>query len=909
MADNYWLRVEEIFHQALEQPASGRSSFIHESCAGDRELELEVTEILNGYEAQDRLASSTTPASVENQRFGAFEIVRKIGEGGMGAVYLARRHEDFEQRAAIKLLQGTPAAMALMAGRFREERQILAGLDHPNIARLLDGGVAPSGQPYLVMDYVEGVRLDQYCESQQLSLRQRLQLFRKLCAAVQFAHQRLVIHRDLKPGNILVNEQGEPKLLDFGIAKVLAAPGGSPQQTLTMGADVLLTPQYASPEQIKGQPCGVPSDIYSLGVILYELLARTGPYSSTASTPAELIAAVVTQDAPRPSALAPEPLRAPLRGDLDGIVMKALAKQPGDRYGSVEQLSEDVQRYLEGLPVTAVEGTRLYIARKFVRRHRVAVAAAALVLLSLIAGLAGTLWQARAANRERALAEQRFSDARKLADYLLFPLYDSVQALPGSLPVRADMASQSLLYLDRLASAKSNDRALRLDLAEGYLRLGTILEAPVGSGDSLGDTSKALEVDRKAVALLEPLDQESPHDTRIERDLGNAYQLLGGVWNLRGQPDDGIAELKKATAIFDRLPASDVDGLIAGARAYLALGDAVSGKGGGYVEMASRAPVLADADTAVARFQSALAARPDDARALVGLAQAYNLKGNMVGLSDVNAASPIYKLGVDALRRLPPTARQTADSQALEARLLTMIGFFEEEAGQYAEAIATVEPAREILDRLAAQDPRNATNALRRVNLYRTRGFANQNWGHTKDAIGDFRTCIQILDGMIAVDPVKQSARLIRAELQGRLSQMLAKDGRMADAEQVSRESLNYFAQMAERPDAASQNLNEAAAAFSGSPVPSLIDYPRALRYAQRADQLAQGKDVSAIFYIAQCYEEMGDGPKALEAIRRDLALLPPPAPGEKPSRNRLLAERHLRRIESLIKTGHLPPE
>ena len=721
-----------------------------------------------------------------------------------------------------------------------------------------------------------------------------------------------MIHRDLKPGNILVNEQGEPKLLDFGIAKVLAAPGGLRRSRLmTMGAgraaDAAIRQSRTDSEVSRAR---VASDVYSLGVILYELLAAQRPVFSYRVDAGRIdrgrghSGSAAAERRWRPNT--PKP---PLRGDLDGIVMKALARQPGDRYGSVEQLSEDVRRHLEGLPVSAVEGTRLYVARKFVRAASRGGGSRGAGSAFAHRGVgrnvvAGACRRSRAGARRAALLR-----CAQTGDYLLFPLYDSVQALPGSLPVRADMASQSLLYLDRLAAAKSNDRALRLDLAEGYLRLGTILEAPVGSGDSLGDTSKALEVDRKAVALLEPLDQESPHDTRIERDLGNAYQLLGGVWNLRGQPDDGIAELKKATAIFDRLPASDVDGLIAGARAYLALGDAVSGKGGGYVEMASRAPVLADADTAVARFQSALAARPDDARALVGLAQAYNLKGNMVGLSDVNAASPIYKLGVDALRRLPPTARQTADSQALEARLLTMIGFFEEEAGQYAEAIATVEPAREILDRLAAQDPRNATNALRRVNLYRTRGFANQNWGHTKDAIGDFRTCIQILDGMIAVDPVKQSARLIRAELQGRLSQMLAKDGRMADAEQVSRESLNYFAQMAERPDAASQNLNEAAAAFSGSPVPSLIDYPRALRYAQRADQLAQGKDVSAIFYIAQCYEEMGDGPKALEAIRRDLALLPPPAPGEKPSRNRLLAERHLRRIESLIKTGHLPPE
>jgi tetratricopeptide (TPR) repeat protein len=345
-------------------------------------------------------------------------------------------------------------------------------------------------------------------------------------------------------------------------------------------------------------------------VILYELLALRGPYSSTASTPAELIAAVVTTEAPRPSAVAPELLKAPLRGDLDGIALKALAKKPGERYGSVEQLSEDVRRHLEGLPVSAVEGGRIYIARKFVRRHRLGVAAAALILFSLIAELAGTLWLARVADRERALAEQRFSDARKLANYLLFPLYDSVRSLPGSLPVRAEMAGQSLQYLDRLAAGKSNDRALRLELAEGYVRLGTILEAPFGAGESLGDASKALDSDQKAVALLVALNKENRKDQRVERDLARAYLLLGSVLNLRGKPEEGIAKLTEAATIFDRLTAShprDLDNFVEAGRAYMALGDALNSAGGGFIEMARHDRAIAADDKAIVNFRSALA--------------------------------------------------------------------------------------------------------------------------------------------------------------------------------------------------------------------------------------------------------------------------------------------------------------
>jgi len=905
----YWQRVEEIFHEALELPVDARAAFLCDRCAGDRALEGEVQQILAGYEAQDRIDPGRLDETLEGARFGAFEIMHKIGEGGMGAVYMARRHEDFEQRAAIKLINGTPAAAALMATRFRQERQILAGLDHPNIARLLDGGVTKKGQPYLVMEYVEGVRLDQYCDAHSLSIPQRLELFGKICSAVHFAHQHLVIHRDLKPGNILVNESGEPKLLDFGIAKVLSEPD-SPAQTMTMTGGLMLTPQYASPEQIQGLPCTVASDVFSLGVILYELLTGQGPFSSTASTPAELIAAVMTREAPRPSVIAPETLKPRLRGDLDGIALKAMAKKPADRYGSVEQLAEDVRRHLEGLPVNAVEGSRIYIARKFVRRHRVGVAAAALILFSLIGGLAGTLWQARAADRERAVAEQRFSDARKLANYLLFPLYDSVRSLPGSLPVRADMAGQSLQYLDRLAAANSHDRALRLELAEGYTRLGGILEAPFGMGESLGDASKALDSDQKAVALLESLSRENSKDGRVEQDLARASLLLGSVLNLSGKPEEGVARLTEATAIFDRRTASnphDLENLVDAGRAYMALGDAINGAGGGFIEMARHDRALAAEDRAIANFRSALAISASDNRALLGLAQAYNLKGNTEASRDVAKGLPAYNLGLEALNQLPPEVRSEPASRALEARLITMIGFCQEETGLFAEAIATLAPAQQILDELAAEDPKNAITALRRVNLYRTRAFAHQYAGQTKEAILDYRKTIEILDGMIAIDPTKLSNRLVRAELQEKLGAMLANDGQKAESELITKASLKFWAEVAERPDAAPQNLKEAASAFISAASPSLLDYRRALGYAQRADQLAKGQDTAAIFYIAQCYEQLGDGPKALEAVQRALAILPPPAPGEKPSRNRLLLEKHLRRIQVLMKTGHLP--
>ena len=912
----YWQRVEEIFHQALNLPAGDRAAFVRQLCAGDAAMEREIQGTLAGYEAQARISARSARQGIENPRmegarFGAFEIVRKIGEGGMGAVYLARRQEDFEQRAAIKLISGTPAAAALMAGRFLAERQILAQLEHPNIARLLDGGVTLHGQPYLVMEYVEGVRLDQYCQSHQLSIRQRLELFRKICAAVHYAHQHLVIHRDLKPGNILINELGEPKLLDFGIAKVVKADAG-PEQTVTLVTNLLLTPQYASPEQVQGLSCTVASDVYSLGVILYELLAGRGPYSRTASTPAEMIAAVLTGEAQRPSAAAPEHLKARLRGDLDSVVMKALAKKPADRYGSVEQFSEDVRRHLEGLPVIAVEGAWTYVARKFLRRHRVGVAAAALILLALIAGLAGTLWQARVAERERVLAEQRFSDSRKLANYLLFPLYDAVDALPGSLPVRADMAGQSLLYLDRLAAAKGQDRGLSLELAEGYLRLGEILEAPLGGGDSLGNASKAVESDRKALAILEPLAKGNAGDARIQQDLARGYFLLGPALNFAGKPSEGRAELDRSIALFDRLAAAnprDAGAQVDAGRAYVALMDVIGSPGGGLTEHGAKDRVLAAADKAFAHFDAALRIAPQDTRALLGLARAENLAGTLqMEMNPPQAIATIQK-GLDALRRLPPAARHSPATEIDQTRMENMIAFGQAEIGRYREALETLQHPREVYERIAAEDPKNGTNTRRRMNVYRTLAMIQLALGNKNEALADYRKVIDLADGLIAIDPSKTSNFVIGAEAQGRAAKVLASQGRMDEASRYAKASIDTLTRIAERPDAAAQNLSEAAIVLMVTPVESLRDYPRALRYAQRAYHLSGGKDPGAIVYLAQAYAMNGNAAKALETVQHGLALVAPPPAGQKPSEARRTLEDQLRDIHIWIKTGRLPAD
>ncbi len=440
-----WQRIEEVFGTALDIPPDERAAFLRTVCGGDEALRREVEALLAShrragsfiqapvFEDALTLIKPAEPALEKGHRIGPYEIIREIGRGGMGVVYLATRADDeYKKRIAIKLIKRGMDTEDILR-RFRNERQILASLNHPNIARLLDGGTTEDGLPYFMMEYIEGLPLVEYCDAMQLPTIERLRLFRKICAAVQHAHQNLVVHRDLKPSNILVSSDGEPKLLDFGIAKFLNVEQ-SPQvtaQTATMMR--LMTRDYASPEQVLGRPITTASDVYALGILLYKLLTGHHPYQFKTPLPGEVERVICETEPHRPSDAVsrielvttadglstqitpqqvssargsqPEKLRRALSGDLDNIVLMSLRKEPTRRYKSVEQFSEDIGRHLAGLPVIARKDTFTYRAGKFIARNQVAVAAAAIVLLAILTGLTVSIWQARTARRERAKAE------------------------------------------------------------------------------------------------------------------------------------------------------------------------------------------------------------------------------------------------------------------------------------------------------------------------------------------------------------------------------------------------------------------------------------------------------------------------------------------------------------------------
>lgn len=388
-----------------------------------------------------------------DQRVGNYKIISHIGSGGMGEVYLAH-DQKLNRRVALKLVRFGMGGEET-ARHFRREAQILASLNHPNIAQLYGAEITPDGFSFLVMEYIEGIRIDKYCDDNHLSITDRLEMFRRVCGAVHCAHQRLIIHRDIKPANILITREGEPKLLDFGIAKLLDPETSVVgEQTVTFAA--AMTPEYASPEQVRGEGMTTASDVYSLDVILYELLTGQRPYPVKGRNPAEIARAIIEQEPARPSTAVKDresrsknrdssdtrftihDSRA-LRGDLDNIVLKAMRKEPQRRYASVEQFSEDIRRYLEGRPVTAHADTVAYRTRKFVARHKAGVAAAALIVLILVAGVVAILWQAgvarqeaQIATRERDHARTETSKAQQLNQFLQEMIGYSAGTTPGS---------------------------------------------------------------------------------------------------------------------------------------------------------------------------------------------------------------------------------------------------------------------------------------------------------------------------------------------------------------------------------------------------------------------------------------------------------------------------------------------
>jgi serine/threonine protein kinase/tetratricopeptide (TPR) repeat protein len=639
-----WQRIKEVFADAQERSPSERSSFLEEVCASDESLRSEVESLLAAAEneaASDASAAASAESSrlndaVIGRRIGAYKIIQRIGRGGMATVYLASRaDEQYEKQVAIKILLPELGSEELLR-RFRNERQTLAKLDHPNIVKLLDGGSTDEGLPYLVMDYVQGVPIDKYCDNHKLSTEERLRLFGQVGAAVQCAHQNLIVHRDLKPSNILITEDGSPKLLDFGISKVLQPHDGSPvTQTLTRR----MTPAYASPEQVKGEAVTPATDIYSLGVVLYELLTGHRPYKLKHQTPAEVERAICEQEPEKPSTAVnrvetedlpdgttvcktpevvsasregqPEKLRRRLSGDLDNIVLMALQKEPQRRYLSVEEFSQDIQRHLQHEPVRARRSTLVYRSSKFARRHKTEVIAVATIIVVLLSAIGYAAWEQRGAT-ERARAElaNHRSRGRRSVAVLGFK----------NLSGRTDTAWLSTALSEMLTTELAAGGKLRTIPGESVAQARLNLSLP--------------ETDSLSTETLQ----------RVYRNLGSDFVVLGSYLDLNDPSRSVRLDLRVQDAALGETVAS-----LAETGNEAALPDLVTRAGTALRERLG-IPGISSAETA--NVQAALPANPEATRLYAeGLAKlrGFDALGALDLLQKAVAADPDYAMAHSAL--------------------------------------------------------------------------------------------------------------------------------------------------------------------------------------------------------------------------------------------------------------------
>lgn len=739
MADPNWQQIQDLFSAALEQPAAERDAFVHRACR-DAGIAAAVQALLASHDRPGRLDTlidriAITESSPES--IGPYRIVRLLGRGGMGSVYLGERADgQFEHRVAIKVLRSDRTSEAWRR-RFLTERQILAQLVHTNIAWLLDGNVTQAGSPYLVMEYVDGLPILEYCDSRRLTLDRRLALFLDVCAAIGYAHRKLIVHRDLKPGNILVTGAGVVKLLDFGIAKLLDPDPAVAHDTTVTGMR-LMTPDYASPEQVRGERVGTSGDVYQLGLLLFELLAGRKPYRVVGRTPHEIEREILSADPPRPShALTlPVPATEPnaselahsrgttaprlgrqLSGDLDHIVLKALRKEPEQRYGSATELADDVRRHLEGLPVLARRGTRRYRASRFASRHRVGVLVTIVVALALGAGVIGTSWQAARAReqaqlaaRERDRARLEAEKANRIATFLtdLFDVAgegdvrtDTLRLLPvlerGAARVREELAGQpdvlsaalitiSDLYekLGRYEEARAYaEDALaerRASLAAEHPDIGEALDNLTGLRIDLGELAAAEITGEEAVALrranLERMPGDSASRARTATSLHNLAVIL---WRQRRLERADSLETE-ALALYQAMSDS-TSNVVANSLDVLALIRQDQGLPDDAVDLASRALAIRRNNLEAPHLLLAIgmnnvatammtAGRPEEAEPL--LIESLEMRRALLGEEHPQTANAIHNLGAlyKDLRRDDAALANYAKALELRRRML-----------------------------------------------------------------------------------------------------------------------------------------------------------------------------------------------------------------------------------------------
>ena len=805
MSESLWPEAKAIVAEALEIDEPSRAGFIDARCAGREDLRREVLSLLDAHHrAGDFIEQPFTPplledgeapgadrSSREGAQVGAYRLLRKIGHGGMGVVYLAERADGaYDTQVAIKIVAGHIAPPGLIR-RFLDERRILAALSHPNIAHVLDAGATDDGLPFVAMEYVDGTAIDVHCQTRTLSIRARLELFRQVCDAVHYAHQRLIVHRDIKAANILVTSGGVPKLLDFGIAKLL-----EDGQVRTDTAIRAFTPESASPEQLQNESVTITSDVYSLGALLYRLLTDRKVFDFSSSSDAEIVRTVCEADPVPPSMVALSASHGErVDQDLDWITLKALRKEPGRRYVSAAQLSEDCERYLDGRAVLAAPDSIRYRTAKFARRHWVSVAAAAVVVVT-VSGAGTVVWL----QRERA--ERRFNDIRRLANTLVGELYDAVAEVPGSTNARKLLVTRALGYLDVLAREAGNDVSLKQDLADAYQKVGDVQGNPYGA--NLGDVPGARESYRKLVDLRTAIHEANGRDRRSAMALGNAFARVGDLDLAQAQYAKAAESYERGLAFFEQ-----------GANADDAIEDRarIRGRLGVALTWAGRRDQAKTTLNESIRLLQQLAAGPQPSRLLRrsllanhgNLGDVYHYEG------DFTKALGSHQQAADIARAL---LRETPDAAPVKrdvVMVLARVGADLIELGRHDDAIRATEESIAIESALIAADPLNVQFQFDLADMYGNLAASQRETKQLDAALASIEKSIGISEKAAAKNPDYVAHRFNYAGALRHLGLVQRDRGAISDAIRAFRQSLAVYDSLPDDQRDPKQSLGTAA--------------------------------------------------------------------------------------------------
>jgi serine/threonine protein kinase len=887
-AADRWERLEALFHRALELPVSTRASQAREWCGNQPDLLSDLLEMLAADSSVERLLAANTqnpPPSVaallrpsESQqgadpwlgrRLGPFLLERELGHGGMGVVYFGCRVAGgFTQSVAIKLvarhLHSAPAVR-----QFILERDTLARLEHKNIARLIDAGVTPEGTPYVAMEYIEGRHLDQVCDDPALSLQDKVQLVLQLCEAVAYVHRNLILHRDLKPSNVMVDSEGVVKLLDFGTLKLLG-PAAQLSSEMTQAGMRSITLRYASPEHIEGKTLSTASDVYSLGMILYRLLAGHLPDGMSGLAASEYLLRLQsgTIAPPLPRRTGDQQLAA----DLSAIAMKAIRFEVAARYSSVDDLVGDLQRALDHRPVSARQGTSRYRLRRFVRRNRMLLSAAAAAMLVLGIGVAAMMHEASVARAQSLRADTGVEEERKLAHTLLSDYFGELKRIPASTDAQRRAVGQALQYLDSL-NRTSVSPALRLDSIRAYTDMG-LLQGSIYE-ENLGDAPGAIMTLRKAVTLAGQLKDTDPNNLQYLGSYISAERALGQVYFGAGDANDALLHLMAAADTGQHMLA--MRGMSPDMVTQIALSSDLLGDTYGLPS----AGTLNDPVKALARYKQAqdayragLRLRPDCIVCLRGVA----VEDWKLGMASQDAASSeaFFRDALASIAALPTSEQNTPRVRRMDNLIRQSLGLALIDAGRTGDGLAMILPAQQRLRSAVAADPLDVRARSDLALLDSNLANAFDDMGRYRDEMAVNQEFLVIVNSILRKDPTNTIWQFRRSIALWRSGKLLMKSGDKEQGLRLGAESLAVILPLARKPDAGPRILDLASSSLVQFKPDPVHDAPLAVSFAKRAIGSNRQPPAEQLVILAEAQLFAGDNNEAVISAQAAIKILGP---------------------------------